>query len=476
MYPTNLEGAWQKQRKKINWTPDLLYCRNVCDTLFNKYFGIQLDYYQLDVGAFVIHPDYRKISVRAPSRIGKSYLLAGLETIIPVLDRGASVGNIAPTESKASIIPNYIYSFLSKSKDMRTYIDVDRIGLDKIDKLGQSVSKQKITFKKEFGRGYIQPKSADVKGKGEGIMGWGWKYNFIDETSLIDEVSYSKVYRGYIEVKGESKIIEIGNPWNLDHFYDNQNSEDWTKIHIDWRDGVIAGRFSYEDIMDLKKKYTELEFTVLCEANFPDNIDKALFKQKEHLDKAIIFNEPPEYEKILIGIDVARGGIDNSVIVVLGEYAGKVYFIEYLKIDTRDTMQLVGEIREFIDKYDMAICEIKVDTVGVGGGTYDRLKELSYPAHEFIAGQKANDSRYSNYKTETAVGLSKCMGDNRFHNLPDGTPLITDLKKYTIEVANSERAIKLVDPKDKSPDYGDALIIAYSQPYNKITFLDGFDI
>lgn len=433
-----------------------------------EYFGIDLYPYQQEIIYYVLS-EHRKVSIRATTRAGKSYALAIGAIMYASLYPGKTVGIIAPTKDKSRIIMTYIFQMLALSKQMEKVVLVDMKELSRLQKLGREVSKQRISFR---GNGYIEIKSADVNKRGFGTMGFAYDLTIVDETAEIPEEVYTKIYRMLVQNQN-AKLFEIGNPWYLNHFYAHKYDDrgGWVSLKIDWERCVREGRMTLADIEDQKRNMSELEFRVLFEAEFPEDIEYSIFTQANHIDMATRTKEFDTFDEIHIGVDVARGGADYTVYTVLGVRGMDIGFIEYKMRNTRDTMLISSDTMEITDRYKELYkgkpIIIKVDVTGVGAGVYDRLTELGYEAQEFVAGKSPHNSRFFNFKSEAVFALADIMYQKRFYNLPKGSKYIQELKSWTFEV-RSDRKVKVVDP-DKSPDYSDSLVQASSSPASAVT-------
>jgi len=426
----------------------------------DKWFQFKLYPSQIQIADFFFN-NKKKCTIRAVTRYGKSQVIALCAIMYAIFNDNKRVGIIAPTNEKTKIIMSYIQSALASCPQMNNIVDLDVMELSKLERLKREVSKRKITFKNGSS---IQVLSPDIKGKGFGAMGSAFDLQVIDETAEIPDAVYSKIYRMLVEHK-DSKIIEIGNPWHLNHFYDHHHADDWEKIHINWETAVKEGRMTLEAVEDQKRNLTDLEFEVLFNANFPENIENSLFK-KEHIDLAIRPKEFTDYDQIMIGADIAAGGKDYTVIVVIGQKNNEFSFIDYKEINKQDLMLIVGEIQVLADKYKAKI--IQIDAVGFGKGVIDRLKENGYKSYSYISGESANEkNRFYNRKSEDLFGLAEIMKDGRLWNLPDKSKFILDMRKETFEI-RSDRLLKTIDPEDKSPDWLDSLNIAISRPRGRL--------
>ena len=401
----------------------------------------------------IFDPDIRKITIRATTRMGKSFTMAMAAILYAILHDNTRVGILAPTHDKARIIMNYIADLLSRNETFDSIVMVDTEGLTKLERLRKEVSKRRITF---LNGSSIEIKSIDLTSRGMAAMGFAYHLTIVEETAEIDEESYSKIYRMLVE-SIDAKIVEIGNPWNLGHFHEHHHSDDWEKIHISWEDCVKCGRMTQEAVDDQRRELTDIEFKILFDADFPEQLEFAIFPNSA-IEHCITQIKPEIFDKYHIGIDVARGGRDLSVITVIGESNGKFYYIEHVSLNKNDIMLIVCHAREIIDKYKDAY--VTVDTVGLGAGVKDRLSELKYNVSGFVAGNTPRSDRYFNLKTEVVFKVAELAKDGKLLNLPPASKFILQLRSWTYEV-RSDKKLKIIDP-DKSPDEGDSLILSLS--------------
>lgn len=417
--------------------------------------GIDLYPYQIRIIDKILN-DTKRITIRATTRAGKSFCVAIGAILYATFYDNKRIGILAPSNEKTKPVMDYITKILSSNAIFEGVVDIDTMGLSKLERLKKEVSKRRITFKNGSS---IEVRSVDVNRKGFGVTGFGYDLSIVDESAEIPDSSFSMIYRMLLEHK-DAKILEIYNPWNLNHTFKHANSSDWESIKIDWRECVECGRMTLEQVKDQREELTDIEFKVLVEAEFPEDMDKAIFTE-DILKRADVRKDlPKEYDKVQLGVDVARGGNDLSVITIVGIKDGIHYIIDYKEYDLRDLMVLVGYVKQIADTYNKPF--IVVDTVGLGAGVKDRLLEDHYNVFEFIAGSKAKRSdRFYNLKTEALFQLRDLMKAEKVYNLPSKHRF--ELKKYTFE-PKGDKTIKSVDPEDKSPDFSDSLVLACYEP------------
>ena len=165
---------------------------------------------------------------------------------------------------------------------------------------------------------------------------------------------------------------------------------------------------------------------------------------------------------LLMGVDVARFGDDESVIRFRrGRDARTIPAYHYRGLNT---MELANECVGLIERYNPDA--VFVDGGGVGGGVVDRLKQLGYRVIEVQSGEKAyDDEKYLNKRAEMWGEMREWLTVGCLDN-EDG--LIDDLTgpEYSVTLKGQ---IKL-ETKDamkrrglSSPDDGDSLALTFAE-------------
>ncbi len=137
---------------------------------------------------------------------------------------------------------------------------------------------------------------------------------------------------------------------------------------------------------------------------------------------------------IVVGVDVARQGDDQSVICV--RQGRKI--LELRKFRIRDTMKLASIVSEVLNHYDVTLCN--VDSVGIGAGVFDRLVQLGHHeiCREVIAGERAaNDIKFFNVRAEMYSILLEAMKGRV--DIPEDKDLRSELEGIEYGYDNKER-------------------------------------
>ncbi|WP_020591254.1 terminase [Kiloniella laminariae] len=170
---------------------------------------------------------------------------------------------------------------------------------------------------------------------------------------------------------------------------------------------------------------------------------------------------PPQPEQpIVIGVDVARFGDDQSVILI--RQGRKLLEIRKYRVDT---MALASFVIEAIGRYKPD--GVLVDGVGVGGGVVDRLHQLGHAVIDVNAGSTAQD--HKSFLNKRAEMWSRLRDWLKTADIPaDDSELESDLTgiEYGFDAKNRLQLEKKSDMKKRglhSPDVADALALTFAE-------------
>ena len=180
--------------------------------------------------------------------------------------------------------------------------------------------------------------------------------------------------------------------------------------------------------------------------------------------------EALENEAIVIGVDVARGGGDNSVLAVRqGRDASSR---PWKRLNVRDTMTVASEAAMMASLYRADA--IFVDATGIGAGVFDRLQQLKLPrgceVYEINFGSRSDSEwlsdgiRAANKRAEMWWNMARWLPRGA---IPDEQEIEDDLIGLEYGYTNDSAIIleKKEDMKKRglaSPDNGDALALTFA--------------
>lgn len=194
-----------------------------------------------------------------------------------------------------------------------------------------------------------------------------------DEASGIPEPIMDAA-RGILTTKGAILFL-IGNPL--------RSSGTFFRTHNEWRDqwwtkkvtAFDCPRIDPEFIQKMKDEYGEesAAYQARVLGEFPRADEDTLIARSLVEDAAARDVEELETTPIYWGLDVGRTG-DRSVLV---KRQGRVMLDSPLRMSVPDLMQVVGRIVAERDRAHNQLPEaILVDSIGLGAGVADRLREL----------------------------------------------------------------------------------------------------
>ena len=305
----------------------------------------------------------------------------------------------------------------------------------------------------------------------------------LDEASGIDDAIFEAVEGA---LTGEdNKLLICGNPTRNQGFFKRAFYEDRELYHVMKVSSVDSGRVSDDYCKRLMKQYGEdsdvVRVRVLGE--FPKTEADGLIALE--LVEAAMNREPTYLGDLVIGVDVARFGNDETVIQPrIGNTALK--FENYRKTDTMATVgRIVHKLTALMKEYKCGRATINVDDDGVGGGVTDRLREVVHEKNLHVTingchnGGKARDSHYANWAAESWFALRDRFKDGEIV-LPRDDELTAQLttRKYFL-TSNDKLALEKKDEYKKrsgrSPDRADALVLAFA-PVIKVSAPPNFPL
>ena len=201
-----------------------------------------------------------------------------------------------------------------------------------------------------------------------------------------------------------------------------------------------------------------------------ESTDRNLIQADQVLDAQNSMTPKSEGAALVIGVDPARYGKDETAII--RRQGRQAYALARFK--KQSTMETAGRVAMIIriENPDMVF----IDVGGLGAGVYDRLIELGFS--EVVTavnfGGKANKpERFFNKRSEMWVLMKEWLESVVPANIPDDSKLAKDLTVPQYEI-QSDGKYKLESKKDMftrltregraafSPDAGDALALTFA--------------
>lgn len=417
---------------------------------------------QLEIFHLVVfRPELRAV-VLCSTQYGKSLFIAlGCIVVSCIQDEVISV--VAPNNEKARIIMRYYVEHIGDNIIFYSQLEKET----KLERLRQEENKQRIILKNGGGIFTISVQAGNTKKQVEAAMGFGSKIVLVDEAGLVPDNAESSIFRMIAGKGKKSFYLKVGNPFYrqvpYSHLYSSWRDLNYRKIFIDYKQGVSEGRYTESFIEEAKRKPN---FSVLYECEFPsaEAIDAEgyvpLVLEKDldgaYVDEVVLFGEQA------LGVDVAGGGRNRSVIVQRGRNGAKVEF----ESESSDTMTLVGVVVRLAEEHDIAPENIFVDSVGIGKGVTDRLVEvLGEGIHGVNAGENADTGDYVNLRAQMYWEMGEWLRQGGKLLRHRGWEELQNIRYKT----QSDRKIKIISKEELlrrgvlSPDYADALALTFAR-------------
>jgi len=280
---------------------------------------------------------------------------------------------------------------------------------------------------------------------------WMWQ-RWINRASKIETLNVEGGVKAYLN--GEYECITANSFANTDHLPD---------------DFIKDLRAKEEDAPNQFAQYVMNSFDDV------DDDDYLITQEDEAITRNAEFIFSNRSGDRILGIDIARYGLDSSAAVLLenqGPDHWAVISCEMWK--QKDTMETTGRIFDLLTRYCPAVTVIDGD--GLGIGSFDRLKEIqstdkslfskiSSNIIEFRGGSVENIDklRYANLKAESYFNIKDLIQDRKLKIKDDIVMDSLRTIRYRF-MSNGRRAIVTKEEMKKkglkSPDPADALMMA----------------
>lgn len=353
-----------------------------------------------------------------------------------------------------------------------------------------------------FGR---KPSEQDAVSTFQGVRSqFGKTFVFFDEAGGMSKQMYTAAEA--VLTGNQARLIAIGNP-------DNTGTE-WQRIFTDKKyDGeynrftlssfdlpTYTGEMVYPNDPEMQERmlssltqvswvehkkriWGEHDARYLSKVlgEFPDNAGNGFFGQGT-IDKATDTTIEPGQGQVVLGVDIARWGQDESVIYA--NDGGRVRLLDaWGKYDLVDSARRIHR-----NALKAGATEVRIDATGVGGGVFDMMDRFEefYPRNYNLLGIDGASSspdlaQWANRRAFNHDTLRTKMNDGEIDIDFDDEDLRDQLQIITYKFTN--RGGIQITPKDDmktemggSPDRLDALIYAVADlewftgnPINRLT-------
>lgn len=301
----------------------------------------------------------------------------------------------------------------------------------------------------------------------------------VDEASGVPE-SVFEASVGSMSGHNAVTILASNPTRSTGTFYDSQTrlADSWFRVHVSadvpeaspgaFRSERVTPDFiqQVEDQFDGKES-NAYRVRVLGEfprADLDTLISFELVEAARHRDVQVIPSA-----RMVWGLDPARFGDDNTALTK------RIGNVVPERVQTRNGLDLMKTAGWVFHEYDSTPVterpiEIMVDTIGVGAGVCDRLRELGLPVQGVNVSESPSMlSEYANQRAELA-GKCKSWLMSRDCKLPDDDALAAELTgiRYTFNSSNKMQLESKKDMKRRirhSPDRADSLFLTFASTF-----------
>jgi phage terminase large subunit-like protein len=339
---------------------------------------------------------------------------------------------IAPTERQAT-------NFFLRLKEV-----VENSGLTK-DFIANSTMSE-IRFK----NGSVI-KSVTTGDNGQGIRGLTADLIILEESSYIKSSIISTVIMPMLASRGDKgKLIQIGTPFNKNHFYEASLSDKYKVHQYDYTHNPL---FTEDFIAEQKESMSSMEFAMEYEAKFIDDTDS-------YFSRDTIMNCVKDYElglaphpknEYVCGFDVARMGQDRSVFTIVEKdwITGNLKVHELIETKHKLTTDAIGRIQLLDEKYNFK--KVYIDCTGLGAGVADVLRErLGGKIEPLTFTLQSKQDIFSNLKMQMEKGIL---------SIPNHKRMLFEMLNLKYEISSSGN-LKIHHPDGEHDDFPDSLALA----------------
>jgi len=284
----------------------------------------------------------------------------------------------------------------------------------------------------------------------------------VDEASGVPESVFEAAY-GSMSGKDATTIL-LGNPTRSSgYFYETHTRlrDSWWTKQVSCLDSPLVSPDFIQE-MELKYGIGSNAMKVRVYGEFPTAEDDTLISLHavEQASKRTV--EQPEGTPVVWGLDVARYGDDASVLCIR---QGR-HLIELHSWKKLSLMELSGRVLDLLHSSDEPPEEILVDSIGLGAGVLDRLRELDISARGVnVSESPAMADRYANLRAELWDLTKQWFAEEV--QIPNDDSLIADLTapRYSFNSSGKMIVESKAETKKRlgrSTDFADSLVLTFA--------------
>lgn len=280
---------------------------------------------QVKIFEAVVNPNYKFVWTSAPTRYGKSNVVALALIYLAVFER-LKIPIVAGTKDKADKIMEYIVEHIADHPELYEGL-INLTDIESVEKLKIKVSKQALRWSHG---GWIFVTSIDSRSlvkEGEGVVGEGGDIVVLEEAGLIRrEEQFSKIVRMPEHNRGWGKLVQSGNCIEKSVFEKAFNDPKYKKVKIGLEQAIQEGRFTREELEAKKQDTTSKDWKRYYLVEFPEHSEYAYFKPQKY---DYLPNNLVVYGAIDLALgETKKGSLTGIVLLGRDRETGKIYEID----------------------------------------------------------------------------------------------------------------------------------------------------
>lgn len=444
--------------------------------------GEGLTAYQQDVlGAIPVH---RRVAVRGPHGLGKTAQAAiAVLWFATTRDAAGIDWKVIMTASAWRHLSVYLVPELRKW--------AKRIRWDRVGREPFSEHTELLALNLKLDHGAATPVASHKPELIEGAHADSLLY-LIDEAKIVPDSTWDAIEGAFSGGRTDAPLGELPEAFAFaistpgppaGRFYDIHRRapglEDWWVRHVTLEEAITAGRISRAWAEQRARQWGHdsamYANRVLGEFHASDEDSviplawvEAAVERWHTWDTA---GRPPLDGRRFLGVDVARTGGDSTVLA--HRWGPAITHLE--THDREDTMRTVARVQAATGETGETVPV--VDSIGVGGGVVDRLRELGVPVLAYTGAAKTNGRTrdgewgFTNTRSQAYWRMRELL-DPAYDPqimLPPDDELLADLTAPTWDTTTGVPPRIRVEPKEdlvqrlgRSPDRGDAVVMAFA--------------
>lgn len=293
------------------------------------------------------------------------------------------------------------------------------------------------------------------------LRGLGFDGVVMDEVAQMRPETWPDVVRPALSDR-RGWAVFIGTPKGLNLFHDLYQAA--LKEPDQWYAGLFSaqdtGVIAPEELERLRAEMGENSFRREFLCDFSADADSCFIDFQAVLAAAQRPRPEPNTAPLVIGLDVARFGDDRTCLAF--RQGQELKNLEIWR--GQDLMWTASKVAEAISSHRPQA--VFVDSVGLGAGVVDRLRQLGHRVISVNSGGKPSKAAYANLKAEMWARMRDWLASAA---IPDDQALKSDLlaPTYSYDAAGRLAIESKADLKKRglpSTDLADALALTFAQP------------